>query len=105
MTRKIMRAACLLAISGVLAMRGLSGLATPASAGPPVFDSFDEPFSVQADDFCVPGLSVIVSGTTHTDLMVLTKQSGLAFFHAHVVVDQTVTGVASGVTVSSHTAF
>jgi hypothetical protein len=79
---------------------------SPASSAPPHFETITEPLSNHFEDFCgVEGLSVDQTGTFHSRLKILTKRSGIVYFMEHITIDEVLTGVASGDSVSIHTAF
>lgn len=79
---------------------------TPASAAPPYFETITEPLSGHFEDFCgVEGFTVDRTGTFESRLKIRTRKSGLDYFLEHITTEETLTGVASGLSVHIHTAF
>ena len=93
-------------VTAVALALGAPVLATvPASASPPHFETINEPFSNQINDFCeVAGLTVNQTGVFKSRLKIRTSKSGLDYFAEHITVDEKLTG-PSGDFVTIHTAF
>ena len=78
----------------------------PASATPPLFETISEPFSDHIEDFCgIEGFTVDDNGTFQARLKISTRKSGIVYFLSHITIDETLTGVESGLSVTIHTAF
>ena len=96
----------LLLLASLLGLAAPALVLSPAAAASQFRDVIDDQFSNTIDDYCgVSGLTAVDAGTFHSRLRILTKNSGTAYFLEHITVDETVTGVASGRSVTIHTAF
>ena len=94
----------LLSLAGLVAATVLGSGA--ASAAPPERDTIVEPFSNTLVDYCgVHGLTALNVGTFSSRLKIRTTSSGVAYYMEHINVQQTVTGVASGRSVTIKTAY
>jgi hypothetical protein len=78
----------------------------PATASPPHFETITEPYSNHIEDFCgVVGLTVDQVGLFQSRLKIRTSNNGIQYFLEHITDDSRLTGVASGRSVTVHTAF
>jgi hypothetical protein len=90
-------------VTSLLAMTATLLTAPPAMSAPPRFETIRESFSDHIEDFCgIPGFDVDSSVTFTSRLKIRTTRSGVAYFLENQTVDQTVTGVSSGRSVSIH---